>query len=59
MQIENWHNKALVRTQTTLRFVCAAQLGRYARKTISVVFAVGDWSARECHMNLSIVAGGS
>ena len=23
------HNKALVRTQTTLRFVCAAQLGRY------------------------------
>jgi len=22
------HNKALVRTQTTLRFVCAAQLGR-------------------------------
>ena len=24
------HNKALVRTQTTLRFVCAAQLGRWA-----------------------------
>ena len=23
-------NKALVRTQTTLRFVCAAQLNRYA-----------------------------
>ncbi|WP_419586135.1 hypothetical protein, partial [Thiolapillus sp.] len=23
-------NKALVRTQTTLRFVCAEQLGRYA-----------------------------
>jgi hypothetical protein len=26
------HNKALVRTQTTLRFVCAAQLGRYGAK---------------------------
>lgn len=26
---EKQHNKALVRTQTTLRFVCAAQLGRY------------------------------
>jgi len=26
-------NKALVRTQTTLRFVCAAQLGRYAAKS--------------------------
>ncbi|CAC9570172.1 hypothetical protein [uncultured Gammaproteobacteria bacterium] len=26
-------NKALVRTQTTLRFVCAAQLGRYVQKT--------------------------
>lgn len=25
-------NKALVRTQTTLRFVCAAQLMRYARE---------------------------
>ena len=25
---ESAHNKALVRTQTTLRFVCAAQLGR-------------------------------
>ncbi len=25
-------NKALVRTQTTLRFVCAAQLGRYVKK---------------------------
>jgi hypothetical protein len=24
------HNKALVRMQTTLRFVCTAQLGRYA-----------------------------
>ena len=24
------HNKALVRTQTTLRFVCAAQLDRWA-----------------------------
>ena len=27
-------NKALVRTQTTLRFVCAAQLGRYAKKEL-------------------------
>jgi len=26
------HNKALVRMQTTLRFVCTAQLGRYANK---------------------------
>jgi hypothetical protein len=26
------HNKALVRTQTTLRFVCAAQLKRYAEE---------------------------
>jgi len=25
-------NKALVRKQTTLRFVCAAQLGRYGSK---------------------------
>jgi len=25
----NRYNKALVRTQTTLRSVCAAQLGRY------------------------------
>lgn len=24
------HNKTLVRMQTTLRFVCTAQLGRYA-----------------------------
>ena len=27
-------NKALVRTQTTLRFVCAAQLGRYALRKL-------------------------
>lgn len=29
------HNKALVRTQTTLRFVCAAQLQRY----VSVIYS--------------------
>lgn len=29
-------NKSLVRTQTTLRFVCAAQLGRYALKVITL-----------------------
>jgi len=28
------HNKALVRTQTTLRFVCAAQLGRYVQQRL-------------------------
>jgi len=28
-------NKALVRTQTTLRFVCAAQLSRYAVRALS------------------------
>jgi hypothetical protein len=27
--MQQTHNKALVRTQTPLRFVCAAQLGRY------------------------------
>lgn len=26
---KSWPNKSLVRTQTTLRFVCAAQLQRY------------------------------
>jgi len=26
------HNKALVRTETTLRFFCAAQLKRYVNK---------------------------
>lgn len=31
-QASQAHNKALVRAQTTLRFVCAAQLGRYANK---------------------------
>ena len=29
-QLSQAHNKALVRMQTTLRFVCTAQLGRYA-----------------------------
>jgi hypothetical protein len=30
------HNKALVRTQTTLRFVCVARFGRYISKGISM-----------------------
>ena len=32
LQMNNCPNKALVRTQTTLRFVSAAQFGRYMRQ---------------------------
>jgi len=32
MVCQSSHNKALVLTQTTLRFVCAAQLGRYTKE---------------------------
>jgi len=31
------HNNALVRTQTTLRFVCAAQLKRYALPILKIM----------------------
>jgi len=34
MSCNAWHNKSLVRTQTTLRFVCAAQLQRYVHMKI-------------------------
>ncbi len=36
-------NKALVRTQTTLRFVCAAQLGRYVQKSHRLSFATNEY----------------
>jgi predicted N-acetyltransferase YhbS len=31
-KLRKWPNKSIVRTQTTLRLICAAQLGRYVQK---------------------------
>lgn len=35
------HNKALVRTQIPLRFICAAQLGRYAQIKVVLILNIG------------------
>jgi len=32
--VSNAHNKALVRMQTTLRFVCTTQLGRWGESEL-------------------------
>ena len=39
------YNKSLVRTQTTLRFVCAAQLQRYVQQVILLIYFLASFSS--------------